>query len=107
MAEQQEAIETLTVSILDREFRVNCPPSEQQHLIDSAAELDKRMREIKNTGRVIGVDRIAIMAALNITSELLSNTGSSDQVVDSVNQKIETMADKIERALHETEELNF
>jgi len=63
---------TLTVNILDREFRVNCPKSEQQHLINSASSLDKRMREIRDTGRVIGVDRIAIMAALNLSSELLS-----------------------------------
>ena len=54
---------TVNVRILDREFRVSCPPEEQQHLIESAEFLDARMREIRDTGRVIGVDRIAMMAA--------------------------------------------
>jgi len=98
---------TLTVQILDREFRVNCAPSEQQNLIASASTLDKRMREIRDTGRVIGVDRIAIMAALNIASELLSSEGTSSNAIDAVNKSIERMQDKIEESLNETEELDF
>ena len=98
---------TLTVNILDREFRVNCPKSEQKNLIDSAESLDLRMREIRDTGRVIGVDRIAIMAALNLASELLSTEGSSDAVIDSVNKSINRMQEKIQQSLNETEELDF
>ena len=97
----------LTVHILDREFRVNCEKSEQQNLIDSAKALDQRMREIRDTGRVIGVDRIAIMAALNIASELLSTEGSSSNVIDTVNQSLLRMQEKIEESLNETEELDF
>lgn len=98
---------TLTVNILDREFRVNCAKSEQQNLIDSAASLDKRMRDIRETGRVIGVDRIAIMAALNLASELLSTEGSNSTVIDTVNKSIDRMQEKIEQSLNETEELDF
>jgi len=98
---------TLTVNIMDREFRVNCPDSERQNLIDSADTLDKRMREIRDTGRVIGVDRIAIMAALNLASELLSTEGSTDNIVDTINQSIERMQEKIEQSLNTTEELDF
>lgn len=100
-------ISTVTVNIMDREFRVNCPKQEQQNLLDSAASLDKRMREIRDTGRVIGVDRIAIMAALNLTSELLSNEGTSDNIIDAVNRSITRMQEKIEQSLNETEELDF
>ena len=100
-------LSTLTVNILDREFRVNCPESEQQNLIESAKALDKRMRDIRGTGRVIGVDRIAIMAALNLASELLSTEGSSSTVIDTVNQSIDRMQEKIEQSLNETEELDF
>ncbi|MCP3674641.1 MAG: cell division protein ZapA [Gammaproteobacteria bacterium] len=100
-------LSTLTVNILDREFRVNCPKSEQQNLIDSAAALDRRMRDIRETGRVIGVDRIAIMAALNLASELLSTEGTSTTVIDTVNKSINRMQEKIEKSLNETEELNF
>ncbi len=100
-------VSTLTVNILDREFRVNCPKSEQQHLIDSAASLDLRMREIRDTGRVIGVDRIAIMAALNLASELLSTEDASSDTMDQVNQSIDRMQEKIQQSLHETQELDF
>jgi cell division protein ZapA len=98
---------TITVTILDREFRVSCPPEEQQHLIDSAEFLDKRMREIRDTGRVIGVDRIAMMAALNLTSELLSHENVNEEVNQATSQAIDRMADKIDRCLHETESLDL
>lgn len=97
----------LTVNIMDREFRVNCDKAEQQHLIDSAAALDQRMREIRETGRVIGVDRIAIMAALNLASELLSTEGTSNTAIESVNESINRMQEKITQSLNQTEELNF
>jgi cell division protein ZapA len=61
----------VTVRILDKEYRVACQPDEQEGLIESARFLDQRMREIRQSGRVIGSDRIAVMAALNITYELL------------------------------------
>lgn len=98
---------TITVTILDREFRVSCPPEEQQHLIDSAEFLDQRMREIRDTGRVIGVDRIAMMAALNLTSELLSHENVNEEANQAKNQAIDRMADKIDRCLHETESLDL
>ncbi|MCP4414423.1 MAG: cell division protein ZapA [Gammaproteobacteria bacterium] len=98
---------TLTVNILDREFRVNCSKSEQQHLVESATSLDKRMREIKDTGRVIGVDRIAIMAALNLASELLSTENENSGSIEKINQSIERMQEKIQQSLNETQKLDF
>ena len=100
-------VSTITVTILDREFRVSCPLEEQQHLIESAEVLDQRMREIRDTGRVIGVDRIAVMAALNITSELLSNESTSDTELQTTNQAIDRMQSKIDQCLHATESLDF
>jgi cell division protein ZapA len=63
--------EPVKVSILDREFMVAAPEGEQADLRESARQLDARMREIRDGGRVVGTDRIAIMAALNLTHELL------------------------------------
>ena len=100
-------VSTITVTILDREFRVSCPLEEQQHLIESAEVLDQRMREIRDTGRVIGVDRIAVMAALNITSDLLSNETTNDTELQSTNQAIDRMQTKIDQCLHATESLDF
>ena len=62
---------TVTVSILDKEYQVACPPEQEAELIVSASYLDKQMRSIRETGKVIGLERIAVMAALNISHELL------------------------------------
>jgi cell division protein ZapA len=66
----QDAV-PVTVRILDKEYRVACQPEEQEGLIESARLLDHNMREIRQTGRVVGSDRIAVMAALNIAHELI------------------------------------
>ena len=63
--------EPVKVNILDREFMVAAPAEERDGLIESARQLDARMREIRDTGKIVGIDRIAIMAALNITHEML------------------------------------
>ena len=62
---------TVTVNILDKEYQVSCPEEQQPELIVSASYLDKQMRSIHETGKVIGLERIAVMAALNISHELL------------------------------------
>jgi cell division protein ZapA len=63
---------TLDVRILDREFRVACPEDEQAALLESVAYLDRKMRDIRDAGKIASIERIAIMAALNITHDLLS-----------------------------------
>ena len=67
-----EAANTTKVFILDKEYLVACPPEEQDALRRSAQHLDRKMREIRNTGKIHGLERIAVMAALNITHEFLS-----------------------------------
>ena len=62
---------TLDVTILGREFKVGCRESERPELMEAVAFLDRRMREIRDAGKVSGTDRIAVMAALNITHDLL------------------------------------
>jgi len=62
----------IDVSILGRQFRVACTEDEKQELLKAVAYLDSKMREIRDGGKVIGVERIAIMAALNMAHELLS-----------------------------------
>lgn len=59
------------VNILGREFLVACPEEEKRSLLESANYLNERMREIRDSGKIVGVDRIAVMAALNITHEML------------------------------------
>ncbi len=65
-------VKTLDVTILDRDFRIACPEDERAELLDAVAYLDKKMREIRDLGKVATVERIAIMAALNLAHELLT-----------------------------------
>ncbi|MDY0249791.1 MAG: cell division protein ZapA [Pseudomonas sp.] len=62
--------QTVTVHILDKDYHIACPVSESTNLERAAEYLDKKMREIRRSGKVIGAERIAVMAALNITHEL-------------------------------------
>ena len=64
--------ETINVYIFDKDYQVSCPADEVQALRDSAFYLDQKMREIKKSGSVLGLDRLAVMAALNITNDFLS-----------------------------------
>ena len=61
----------ISVRILDKEYQVACPPSERTDLLDSAEVLNTKMREIRDSGRIVGLDRIAVMAALNMANDLL------------------------------------
>lgn len=62
---------TVTVTILDKDYQVACPADQEAELVVSASYLDKQMRSIRENGKVIGHERIAVMAALNISHELL------------------------------------
>ncbi|BFM13162.1 cell division protein ZapA [Simiduia litorea] len=64
------------VRILDREYQVACPPEERAALQDAAKQLDERMRDIRASGHVIGLERIAVMAALNLSHELIQSSKS-------------------------------
>ena len=84
----------LMVRILDKEFQVTCAADEQDDLIHAAEQLDKRMRDIRDTGKVIGIERIAIMAGLNITNEMLQAKDVSEgkdttNLLKKINRKVD------------------
>jgi len=88
----------LCVRILDKEFRVACPKDQEQALRDAAQYLDKQMRQIRKTGRVIGVERIAVMAALNITHQMLQlkNTPPEEEIFS---ERLRVLQEKIDCVL--------
>ena len=94
--------EPVKVRILDRDFMVGAPPEARESLLESARHLDTRMREIRDAGRIVGIDRIAIMAALNLTHELLearsaaSGTDDIQQRLKALEQEISTYLDSVE-----------
>ncbi len=67
----KDSLEPVSVKILGREYKLRCPPSEKPTLIAAAQRLDRQMREVREQGQVIGTDRVLLMAALNITHELV------------------------------------
>jgi cell division protein ZapA len=71
-------MEQLTVKILDRDYRLSCEPGERDRLLETVAYVDGEMQTIRNQGKVAGADRIAVFAALNIASTLLSNGQSAN-----------------------------
>ena len=89
----------ITVTILGKEFMVACPDGEREALVTAASYLDKKMREIHASGKVIGVERSAIMAALNIAHELLDLRGRGGGLPEDVSQKIRFLQNKIDAAL--------
>lgn len=98
----------LTVSLLGREFRVACPEGEEKQLLASADYLNRKLKEVRDTGKVVGNERIAIMAALNIAHELMSNpqNGSSFDGA-SFRRRIVAMQETLESALAADQEKLF
>lgn len=94
----KESRDGVTVTILGKEFIVACPENERAALVTAAGYLDKKMREIHTSGKVIGTERAAIMAALNIAHELLELRERGGMAVDAV-QKIKFLQSKIDAAL--------
>ncbi len=72
-----DATVTLDVSLLGREYRVACKASERAELVDAVALLDRRMREIRDGGKIAGAERVAVMAALNLAHDLLRERNAS------------------------------
>ena len=66
----------VSVRILEKEYQVSCPANERTDLLDSAELLNAKMREIRDSGKVVGLDRIAVMAALNMANELAADQGN-------------------------------
>jgi cell division protein ZapA len=90
---------TVTVHILDKEYCIACPAEERANLESAARYLDGKMREIRSGGKVIGADRIAVMAALNITHDLLHKQQRLDQEASSTREKVRDLLDRVDSAL--------
>jgi len=90
---------TVTVHILDKEYCIACPPDERSNLESAARYLDGKMREIRSSGKVIGADRIAVMAALNITNDLLHKQQNLDQQTTSTRDHVRSLLERVDHAL--------
>ena len=97
-------VKGVDVSIMGREFRVSCTDDEHEALMAAVSFLDRKMREIRDSGKVIGVERVAIMAALNIAHELLTTRSGGFDFGD-FKRRIGLMQEQIEQEISEQNEL--
>jgi cell division protein ZapA len=95
----------LDVSIMGREFRISCTEDEQKDLLKATEYLNNKMREIRDSGKVIGVERIAIMAALNIAHELLSSRMEGGFDVGEFKRRMTSMQAVIDQVMNGQDEL--
>jgi cell division protein ZapA len=90
----------ISVTILDREYQFTCEPHERNALREAAAFLDEKMREIKATGNLMSLERIAVMTALNMSDELLKMRQHDQRRREQVDQRIKSLANQLDDALN-------
>ena len=97
----------VTIRILEKEYNVACPAEEKAALVASAELLNTKMREIRDSGKVVGLDRVAVMAALNLANELLKAQGQDEELKSIVGLRIRAMREHLDSALGPAKQLSL
>lgn len=87
------------IKILDKEYMITCPEDEKEALVASARYLDRRMKEARDGGKVLGTERMAVMTALNIVHDLLIQQKEKDDIERDVGTRVKNLEEKIDVAL--------
>lgn len=98
---------TVQIRILDKDYGVSCGPEEEEELKASAKLLDERMRDIRRTGKIVGTERIAVMAALNIAHELVQAQVELKQNQQITERHLSRINEKIEQALANARQMDL
>ena len=98
--------ETVTVSILDKDYKINSSPEEVTALMQSSNYVDSKMREIKSGAAILSLDRIAVMTALNLANEFLAEKTKTNSVIDSKSDEINQLTAKLDQALIRLKSIN-
>ena len=98
---------SVTVRILDKDYQVACPPEEKVALLKSAEHLNARMKEIRDTGKVVGLDRMAVMVALNLANDLLKIEDAVNEVDTEVTERVRRMRARMDDALGAERQFEF
>jgi len=97
----------VSIRILEKEYQVACPPEERNALLDSAELLNAKMREIRDSGKVVGLERIAVMAALNIANDLIRSRDRGEVLETKAKAKVRAMRERVEGALTSGQQLEL
>lgn len=91
--------EPVAVNILDREYRIACAPEERRALMEAALYLDKQMRDARDAGKLMSVEKIAVMCALNLADELLKLRQQALDRQQQIDGRVRDLADRLDNAL--------
>lgn len=94
--------EPVRVNILGKDYQIACPPEDRANLYAAASLLDERMRSVRDAGRVVGADRIAVMVALNLAHEMLECRRQSERFGTRAPDRLNQLAESIEKTLRES-----
>ena len=97
----------VNVKILEKEYQIACPAEERKSLIDSAELLNGKMREIRDSGRIVGLDRIAVMAALNMANDLIHAKARDQALEGGISDRLKTISDRVDNVLSGTQQLDL
>ncbi len=97
----------INISILDKDYKVACPAGEQAALIESAKYLDAKMREVRDSGSIIGSERIAVITALNMAHELLNANSEKIEVDSAITPRLKNLESKISKVLQQARQLEI
>ena len=97
----------VSVRIMEKEYVVACPYDERSALLDAAEFLNVRMREIRDSGKVVGLDRIAVMAALNLAHEFLKLRDRETRIDSGAGQRVRALRERVEGALGKSQQLDL
>ena len=97
----------VSVRIMEKEFMVSCPYEERSALLDSAEYLNARMREVRDSGKVVGIDRIAVMVALNLTNELMQLKRREAHLENELAGRVRSMREQVEATLENAQQLEL
>jgi cell division protein ZapA len=101
----KDAVTTVSVKILDKEYQVSCAADEVDALAASARHVDQQMRQIRESGKVFGLDRIAVMTALNMANELLQKRNVVAEATGAAEEIVKNLTNRIDDALAEHQQL--
>ena len=97
----------VSVRILEKDYQFSCAPDERAALLDSAEHLNNEMRKIRDSGKVIGLDRIAVMAALNMANELLKARSRDTSLDSDVVHRLRSIRERDESSLERGQQLDL
>lgn len=97
----------VTVQILEKDYLIACPPEERAALIESAGLLNERLRRIREAGKVIGIERMVVMAALNMANDLTRLKARDQHLESQVGTRVRHLRERVEKAVARSQQLEL